>query len=106
MIHFSTARLAKAAFLSVILAVASGCTKPARQAATPSDSQLTSDVSNKISSDQALSGQQVQSQVSNGVAVLTGTVESEAAKELAAADAQQVNGIRSVVNNLSVVPRN
>jgi hypothetical protein len=109
--HAHMTRLLQATLLAAALALASGCTKhPAQQAATsatqPNDSQLMTDVSNKMASDPGLSGQQIQAQVSSGVAVLTGTAESEAAKGLAGADAQQVSGIKSVVNNVSVVPPN
>lgn len=104
-------RLLQATLLAAALAFVPGCTKqPTPQAGAPtaqaSDTQLMSDVSNKIASDQALSGQQIQAQVAEGVAVLTGTVDSDAAKGLAAADAQQATGIKSVINNLAVAPRN
>lgn len=96
-----------ASLLAATLTFVPGCTKqPTATTAQPSDTQLMADVSNKIASDQALSGQQIQPQVADGVAVLTGTVDSDAAKGLAAADARQVTGIKNVVNNLSVAPRN
>jgi hypothetical protein len=42
--------------------------------------------------------------VQQGVATLNGTVSTDAARSLAASDAAQINGIRTVVNNLLVQP--
>lgn len=100
--HFHTDRVLPATLLALALTLAAGCMKPASSANPSNDSQLLSAVNNKLAADQALSGQQIQAQVAGGVAVLTGSVDSEAAKGLAAADAQQIAGVRSVVNNLSV----
>jgi hypothetical protein len=66
------------------------------------DATLSTAVQNRLSADSALSSESVQSAVQGGIATLTGSVSSEAARSLAAADAAQVNGIRTVVNNLSV----
>lgn len=106
MTHFRAIHFFRATVLAAAFTLAAGCMKPAQKtessATQANDSQLLADVNNKIAADQALSGQQIQAQVASGVAVLTGSVDSEAAKGLAAADAQQVAGIKTVVNNLSV----
>ena len=68
------------------------------------DVSLTSAVQSRIAGDGAISTESIQSSVQNGVATLNGTVSSEAVRSLAAADASQVAGIKTVVNNLSVQP--
>ena len=68
------------------------------------DASLTSAVQSRIAGDGAISTESIQSSVQNGVATLNGTVSSEAVRSLAAADASQVAGIKTVVNNLSVQP--
>jgi BON domain len=66
------------------------------------DASLTSALQSRIASDGALSTEPIQSAVKDSVATLTGSVSSEAARSLAAADAAQVAGIKTVVNNLTV----
>jgi BON domain len=66
------------------------------------DTSLTSALQSRIAGDGALSTESIQSAVKDGVATLTGSVSSEAARSLAAADASQVAGIKTVVNNLTV----
>lgn len=68
------------------------------------DQQLTSDIQAKISGEGALNGQNIQVSVVNGVATLNGTVSDEASRALAANDSGTVNGVRTVVNNLTVQP--
>lgn len=89
-----------AGILSTALAVAAvGCkTNPP----APSDATLTEQVQGRLASDPNLSGQSVQAQVASGVAVLSGTVTSDTARTIAGGDAAQVNGIKTVVNNLSI----
>lgn len=80
------------------LSLAGGCKR-----ATPvTDDSLTSAVQTRISGDSAIASEPIQSSVQNGVATLNGTVSSDAARALAANDAAQVAGIKTVVNNLSV----
>ena len=81
--------------LAIVLA---GCkSKPATD-----DASLTSQVQTRISSDQNLAGQPIQASVANGVATLSGSVSTDAARSMASGDAAQIAGVRTVVNNLVV----
>ncbi len=66
------------------------------------DASLTTALQSRIAGDGALSTESIQSSVQKQVATLNGTVSNEAARSLAAADAAQVPGIKTVVNNLTV----
>ena len=92
--------IAIAAALTLALSF-SGCKKPAP---TPvaTDATMTAALQSRITGDSALSTEPIQASVENSIATLNGTVSSEAARSLAAADAAQVPGIKTVVNNLSV----
>lgn len=83
---------------SLILA---GC-KSQAPAAPTDDASLSSALQSRIAGDSAIKNEPIQTSVQNGVATLSGTVSSEAARSLAANDAAQVAGIRTVINNLSV----
>ena len=78
-----------------------GC-KASSSAPPADDASLTSALQSRIAGDGALSTEQIQSSVKDQVATLNGTVSSEAARSLASADASQVPGIKTVVNNLTV----
>jgi BON domain len=86
-----------AAALTLILGLA-GC----KSSPPPDDASLTAALQSRIASDGALSTEPIQSAVKDSIATLTGNVSSEAARSLAAADAAQVAGIKTVVNNLTV----
>lgn len=86
--------------LAIVLAF-SGC-KSATPPPATDDATLSSALKSRISGDSALSSESIQTSVQNGVATLNGTVSSEAARSLAASDAAQVAGIKTVVNNLTV----
>ena len=86
--------------VSTLAVVLAGCKK---QPATD-DASLSNQAQGRISSDSALAGQSIQASVNNGVATLTGSVTSDAARSLAGNDVAQVAGVRTVVNNLSVQP--
>lgn len=90
-------RLAALGAFTLILAFA-GC----KSTPAPSDATVNSAVQAKIAADSALAGESVQSLTQDGVVILQGTVSSEAAKALAASDASQVPGAKSVVNQLTV----
>jgi hypothetical protein len=104
--------------LAGLLVLGSGCNKkPAEQPtqqATPAaqrapapmrdDQQIGGDIQAKITAESALSGQNIQVAVANGVATLTGKVDNDASRSLAAADSASVDGVRTVVNNLVVAP--
>jgi len=87
------------AFLALGLAAA-GC--KSNPAAPADDATLTQSVKSKIAADTSLTSEPIQASVQQGVATLNGTVSSDAARSLAANDAAQVAGIRTVVNNLTV----
>lgn len=68
----------------------------------PDDAALSSAVQTRIAGDSALQSESIQASVQNGVATLNGTVSSDAARSLAASDAAQIAGLKTVVNNLTV----
>lgn len=97
-----TFRSPRAITFAAVLAVAlslSGCKK---SAAPPDDAALTTAVQTRISGDSALQPESIQATVQDGVATLNGTVSNEAARSLAASDAAQVAGLKTVINNLTV----
>ncbi|HEX3091216.1 MAG TPA: BON domain-containing protein [Candidatus Angelobacter sp.] len=71
---------------------------------TRPDAQVASDVQNKINGDSNIPDKQLNINANNGVVTLTGTVASDAARNAAANDAAQVEGVKTVVNNLEVAP--
>jgi hypothetical protein len=98
--NLSTSRaILAAAALTLAFAVA-GCKKSA--SAPTDDAALTSALQSRIAADTALSNEPIQSSVQQQIATLNGTVSNEAARSLAAADAAQVAGIKTVINNLTV----
>jgi BON domain len=78
-----------------------GC-KSSSSAVPTDDASLSVAVQSRIAGDRAISAEPIQSSVQARVATLSGNVSSEAARSLAAADAAQVAGIKTVVNNLTV----
>lgn len=68
----------------------------------PKDSDIQTNVQEKINGMPDASGINVA--VNDGVATLTGQVNDEATKAEAAKAAEEVNGVKSVVNNLTVPP--
>src|SRR6185437_11159308 len=90
--------IASATLLALTLSFA-GCK---RAVPPPDDAALSSALQSRIASDNALKAESIQASVENGVATLNGTVSSDAARALASADAAQVAGLKTVVNNLTV----
>lgn len=86
------------AVLLAVLGLAAGCNK------APNDAQITSDVQSKISADSGLQGKQLGVQSSSGIVTLTGSVDSDTQREAAARYASSVDGVKQVVNNLTVAP--
>jgi hypothetical protein len=82
---------------ALLLAVGTGCKSKARN-----DQQITTDVQAKIQNESALAGQSIQVAVQNGVATLNGSVTDAASRALAANDAAGIDGVKTVVNNLTV----
>jgi hypothetical protein len=68
------------------------------------DAQVASDVQNKINGDSSIPDKQLNINANSGVVTLTGTVASDAARSAAANDAAQIEGVKTVVNNLEVAP--
>lgn len=68
------------------------------------DSQVTSEVQAKLHSDSNIPADAVTVDAKNGVVTLSGTVADETQRQIAANDASQVDGVRTVVNNLVVGP--
>jgi BON domain len=60
------------------------------------------DVQARISAESALNDQNIQVAVANGIATLSGTANDEASRALAGNDAGSVDGVKTVVNNLTV----
>ena len=98
--HFRQYTIATIA--AVVLTIGSAGCRSTQPAPAVDDATLSAALQSRIAGDSALSTESIQSTVQNGIATLTGNVTSEAARSLAAADAAQVAGIRTVVNNLSV----
>lgn len=69
-----------------------------------SDAQVASDVQNKINGDNNVPDKQLTINANNGTVTLTGNVSSEAAREAAANDAAQIDGVKKVVNDIQVAP--
>jgi hypothetical protein len=93
----------KAALYPVMIAVlalliGTACNK---SAATRSDAQVASDVQSKIFSDPNVQSRQISVQSANGVVTLTGSANSDAERAAAAQDAAMVEGVKTVVNNLT-----
>ena len=95
----STSRAILAAALTIALGLG-GC-KSSTPAPTD-DAGLTAALQGRIAADSALSNEPIQAVVQKQIATLNGTVSNEAARSLAAADAAQVAGIKTVINNLTV----
>ncbi len=103
--------LTATAGLALALTLAVGCKnqQPAAgqtgQQEARTDPQISNDIQAKIQGESALGGQNIQVSVSNGVATLSGTVTDDASRALAGNDSGTVLGVRTVVNNLTVQPR-
>ncbi len=82
----------------LILSLTLGCSR------SRSDAQIASEVQNKINGDGTITTKQVAASANNGVVTLSGTVRSETERMAAANDAAQVEGVKTVVNNVEVEP--
>jgi hypothetical protein len=99
--------------LSAVLLIAGGCKRheaanqpaPAPEEAQPaprSDLEIAGDVKTRIKGETALDEDAIHVDVVNGAVTLNGTVDNDAARALAAHDAGAVNGVKTVINNLTV----
>lgn len=84
--------------LLVLALAAVGCNRMGSR----SDSQVASDVQSKIFSDGNVPDKQITINSNKGVVTLSGTVSSDTARNAAASDAAQIDGVKTVVNNLEV----
>jgi hypothetical protein len=75
-----------------------GCSKP------PADSQIASDIQNKLNADSGLQNKQLVVQATNGSVTLSGTVDNDSQRDAAAKYASSEPGVKQVVNNLEVAP--
>ncbi|WP_158748934.1 BON domain-containing protein [Acidobacterium sp. S8] len=100
----TSTRLVQAAVLSAALLFGAGCKKETAQQPARTDQQITGDVQAKISGESALNGQNIQVAVQNGIATLSGAANDDASRALAGNDAGSVDGVKTVVNNLTVQP--
>jgi hypothetical protein len=82
----------------LVLLIGTACNK---SAATRGDAQVASDVQSKIFSDPNVQSRQISVQSANGVVTLSGSANSEAERTAAAQDAAGVEGVKTVVNNLT-----
>ena len=90
--------------LSVILIAVALLAASCSRVGSRTDAQVASDVQNKINGDGSIPDKQLNINANNGVVTLTGTVASDAARNAAANDAAQIEGVKTVVNNLEVAP--
>jgi len=67
-----------------------------------SDAQIIGEVVTRIQSDAQVSNKQISVMSSNGVVTLTGSAANDAERAAVANDAAQVEGVKTVVNNLLV----
>ncbi|HLW54587.1 MAG TPA: BON domain-containing protein [Candidatus Angelobacter sp.] len=86
-------RLSGTVLISIALLVA-GCSH--------NDQQVATDVQNKINADSSFPDKGLTVTASKGVVTLSGNVSSQTARDAAAKDAAQVDGVKTVVNNLVV----
>lgn len=87
--------------VSVILLIAvMGMTLACSKA--PSDSQINTQLQDKLSLDSGLAGKQISVQSQNGVVTLSGNVDNDAQRDAAARYASTLPGVKEVVNNLQI----
>ncbi len=84
------------AAVALLLAIAVGCSRGR------SDAQIIGEVVTKINADAKISEKHVSVMSNNGVVTLTGSAATEEERAEAANDAAQVEGVKTVVNNLLV----
>lgn len=82
--------------MGLALMAAAGC------GSKPNDKQIAEAVQGKIYRDASITSRQINASAANGVVTLDGAVASDAERQSAAADASQVEGVKTVVNNITV----
>jgi len=83
-------------FVSILLALAMGCSRK------PNDAQIIGEIAQKIQADPNIQVKAIAVQSTEGVVTLTGVVNSDAERTAASNDAGQIQGVKTVVNNLTV----
>ena len=90
-------------YLSVILLIATmGMTVACNQA--PNDSQINSQLQDKLNSDSGLQAKNLSVQSEKGTVTLSGTVDNDAQRDAASRYASAVPGVKQVINNLQIAP--
>ena len=92
--RFTAGKCTAIVLMAGVLAIGLACTK------APDDGQVTSQIQSKLDEDSGLHGKPITVQTSSGVVTLSGTVENETQREVAARYASAIPGIKQVVNNL------
>lgn len=82
--------------LIAVLGVTVACSR------TPNDSEISSQVQTKFTSDSGLQGKDLSVQAASGTVTLSGNVDNDAQRDAAARYAAAVPGVKQVVNNLQV----
>ncbi|HKD90334.1 MAG TPA: BON domain-containing protein [Terriglobales bacterium] len=90
-----TSLLAAFAAALIVAALAVGCSR------VRTDAAIAQDVQQKLLLDQGISTKQIQVASDHGVITLSGTVPTENERDLAGSDAAKIDGVKTVVNNLT-----
>ncbi len=77
-----------------------GCSR----VSNPTDAQVASEVKDKINADNNIPDKQLNVNANGGTVTLSGNVSSDAARNAAGSDAGQIAGVKTVINNLQIVP--
>ena len=85
-----------AVLVILTMGLAIGCTRGR------TDAQIVGEVQARLFADPAIATKQIQVSANNGAVTLTGTVASDMERAAAANDAAQIEGVKTVVNNLTV----
>jgi hyperosmotically inducible protein len=90
--------------LTLLMAVASGCTSMTGKSAGQNvdDATITAQVKTKLAAEKVATLTKVDVDTNKGTVYLTGNVESATVKTRATEIARAVSGVREVVNNLTV----
>ena len=90
--------------LAVLMAVTAGCTAMTGKSAGDNvdDASITASVKTKLAAEKPATLTKVDVDTNKGTVYLTGNVENPAIKARATELAQQVAGVREVVNNLKI----